>query len=147
MSFGRSRELTPDVVDLYLGDGGKIKVTDFQPYRGSTDSLLFSYEELRELLVQAREAPAAPSEGAASASGSGEGAAPQRLPVLRVIDSRAHPAANTGPAFGANMLPLEMVQMSQGQTAADFREAWQAAMAQGMGRRMDEMSDDESDEE
>jgi hypothetical protein len=35
--------------------------------------------------------------------------------------------------------------MSQGQTASDFAAAWQEAMAQGMGRRMDEMSDEEED--
>ncbi|KLT43776.1 D123-domain-containing protein [Cutaneotrichosporon oleaginosum] len=118
------------VLDLYLADSGRITITDFQPYRGSTDALLFSYGELAGLLAGAR---AAPSDAEGDA----------RLPVLRVIDSRAHPAANTGPAFGANMLPVEAVQMSQGQTASDFAAAWQEAMAHGMGRRMDEMSDDD----
>ncbi|BEI85623.1 hypothetical protein CcaverHIS002_0510240 [Cutaneotrichosporon cavernicola] len=124
------------VFDLYLADSGRITVTDFQPYRGSTDPLLFSYEELNELLASARASPSTSDEAEAGA---------ERLPELRVIDSRAHPAANTGPAFGANMLPVEAVQMSEGQTASDFALAWQEAMAQGMGRRMDELSDDEPD--
>ncbi|GMK59696.1 hypothetical protein CspeluHIS016_0803020 [Cutaneotrichosporon spelunceum] len=126
------------IFDLYLADSGKTTITDFQPYRGSTDPLLFSYGEALELLESARAAPPQGIEGQAGA---------QRLPELRVIDSRAHPAANTGPAFGANMLPVEAVQMSQGQSASEFAAAWQEAMTQGMGRRMDEVSDDESDVE
>lgn len=112
--------------------------------------MLFSYDELCELLGRATAGPAE-AEGHQLSTTAPAGdrteieAATFRLPALRVIDSRAHPAANTGPAFGANMLPLEMVQMSQGQTASDFRAAWQEAMAQGIGRPMDQVSDDESD--
>lgn len=114
---------------------------------------MFDYDELCELLGGARAGPgegavaeAQPASSSAPAAGeAGAASTAPRLPVLRVIDSRAHPAANTGPAFGANMLPLEMVQMSEGQTASDFRSAWQEAMAQGIGRPLDRVSDDEGE--
>jgi hypothetical protein len=55
------------------------------------------------------------------------------LPVLRIIDSRAHPAANrAAPEYGGNMMPIEMVEMSQGRTVQGFRAAWADAIRQGM---------------
>ena len=56
-----------------------------------------------------------------------------RLPVLKVIDSAAHPeASRAAPAYGGNMMPLEMIEMSQGRSMEEFRDAWQDAVARGM---------------
>lgn len=69
--------------------------------------------------------------------------------MLRVIDSRSHPEANRGmPAFGTNMMPVEMVEMSQGRGVGDFKAAWDEAVRQGMaGSDSDADSEGGSEEE
>lgn len=41
-------------------------------------------------------------------------------------------ANSAAPTYGSNMLPVEMVEMSQGRNMAEFSEAWNEAMARGM---------------
>ncbi|KAL1405873.1 hypothetical protein Q8F55_007552 [Vanrija albida] len=121
------------VFDLYLDERNtSATIMDFQPYRPATDSYLFSYPELQQIFVRAQ-APLPDG-----------GDDRPRLPVLRVIDSAAHPEANrNAPAFSANMMPLEMLEMSQGRSLAELQEAWEAAVAAGLtGGEGD--SDDES---
>lgn len=142
-------ELTPDVLDLYC-HGDKVYVVDFGPYRQVTDSLLFTYEELRDILETAV-APV-PSEEGAAPTASGEAAADgasgtvttadsrPRLPILRVIDHPAHPAANrNAPTYQTNMVPVEMVEMSAGRTADEFRQAWNEAIEAGFADANEEM--------
>lgn len=104
-------------------------LVDFNPYRQSTDPLLFTYPDLLEILQTAlRPPPAAPSAYARDLTR-------QRLPILRVIDSQSHPLSNSAaPAFGSNMMPVEMVEMSQGRNMAEFSQAWNDAVARGMQR-------------
>lgn len=103
-----------DTFDLHVGE--KIQIVDFGPYRESTDSLLFSYEELRDIFVA------------------------QSGPEFRVIDHPSHPAANRGvPTFGTNMLPVEMVEMSEGRTQEEFRAAWNEAVEAGFVDAGEEM--------
>lgn len=48
------------------------------------------------------------------------------LPVLRVIDSPSHPvAARNAPANQHNMVPLEMLSLSNGRTMEEFMEVFQ----------------------
>jgi hypothetical protein len=63
--------------------------------------------------------------------------------VLKVVDSAAHPAASrAAPAFSTNMMPVEMLQMSDGRTLAEFAAEWQRAM-NADGTASDSDSDDE----
>ncbi|WVO18590.1 hypothetical protein L204_106309 [Cryptococcus depauperatus] len=109
------------VFDLYLSPNFQhATIIDFQPYRPSTDALLFTYEELLRLLLLAP----SPENDHSSV----------HLPTLRVIDSMTHPAATrNAPAYQSNMLPLEMMEMSQGRNMAEFKEAWEDAIRAGMG--------------
>ncbi|KAG6839545.1 hypothetical protein H0H93_005317 [Arthromyces matolae] len=82
-------------------------IVDFNPYAPRTDPLLFTYEELVDLL--------APSSTESNDS--------KRLPEFRVIDSRAHPAATrNAPAHQHNMLPIEALSLSSGRDIGDFAE-------------------------
>lgn len=159
--------LTPlsDVFDLDLGEEPyNPTIIDFAPYRESTDPLLFSYEELRGLLAASRRGelaaaaeaastrtppPAgedAPTADMAGATAESQSTVP-RLPVFKVVDSASHPSASrAAPAFSTNMVPLEMLQMSEGRTLADFAREWQEAMANdGEASDSDESDDDEED--
>lgn len=139
--------LDTDVFDIVL-DEPQPRLLDFNPYNPSTDPLLFTYEELHELLIQALEpvpsfTPAAAAAAADSVSPDGSTGRP-RLPILRVIDSQSHPEANRGmPAFGTNMMPVEMVEMSQGRGVGEFRSAWEEAVREGMDA---EASDSDSED-
>lgn len=114
-----------DVFDLYLSaDFDSAILVDINPYRLSTDPLLFTYPALLEILETALKPP--PENTAAAAD-------LPRLPMMRVITSRSDPLANSAaPAFGTNMMPVEMVQMSQGRSVPEFAEAWAEAVARGM---------------
>lgn len=102
----------------YALDGGdRVVLLDFQPYRASTDALLFSYEDVRDILEHSRSG----AEGA------------EQLPVLRVIDSAGHPdAIRNQPTFSTNMMPVEMIELSEGRNLDEFREVWAQAVAAGM---------------
>ena len=77
-------------------------IIDFNPYLPTTDPLLYTYEELLEL----------------------HQTHPQE-PKLLVIDSAAHPAANTsGPANQHNMMPFDALNLSSGKDIAHFAEVW-----------------------
>nr|XP_018261999.1 cytoplasmic protein [Kwoniella dejecticola CBS 10117]OBR84157.1 cytoplasmic protein [Kwoniella dejecticola CBS 10117] len=106
------------IFDLYLSPNlDSARIMDFQPYRSSVDPLLFSYEDLLSILQSSNSID---TESA-------------RLPILRYIDSKAHPGANTNaPTYQSNMMPIEMIELSQGRNMQEFKEAWDEALAQGM---------------
>ncbi|OSX57322.1 hypothetical protein POSPLADRAFT_1062010 [Postia placenta MAD-698-R-SB12] len=82
-------------------------IVDFNPYAPRTDPLLFTYEELHDYLLSC-------------------GAAPTRLPILRVVDSPSHPAATrNAPAHQHNMVPFEALAMSDGRSVDEFAGALQ----------------------
>ena len=116
--------LTTDIFDLYLTPKfDDALIIDINPYRPSTDTLLFSYPELHQISLESRQPPQSQAETEDR----------PRLPILRVIDSPAHPdASRSAPAYGGNMIPLEMIEMSQGRSLDEFREAWQDVLARGM---------------
>jgi hypothetical protein len=121
-----------DTFDIILDETHSNPILlDFNPYNSSSDPLLFTYEELRDLLLEALLPPSETTR--------------PRLPVIRVIDSQSHPEANRGmPAFGANMMPVEVVEMSQGRGVGEFKDAWERLVREGMEA---EGSDSEDDEE
>jgi hypothetical protein len=127
------RQLTIiDIFDLYLSsDFSHCTLVDINPYRSSTDPLLYSYPELLEILADSRSTSAIAKTTSETCAENDQ--IPARLPILRVIDSRSHPAANrAAPAHGTNMMPIEMVEMSQGRSMGDFASAWQEAVAAGI---------------
>ena len=92
---------------------------DFNPYNPSFDPFLFTYEELQLLLLKALLPPS-------------ETPRP-RLPVIRIIGSQSHPEANRGmPAFVAHMMPVELVEMSQGGGVGEFEDALERLVREGM---------------
>ena len=111
--------IATDTLDVLLTrDLSRFHILDFNPYAPRTDALLFTYDELACL----------------SAS------APTSTPTstLRVIDSRAHPAAaRNAPEHQHNMVPLEALTLSEGRNVEEF--------AVGQVRRGVAESDDESE--
>ncbi|KAI0035191.1 cytoplasmic protein [Vararia minispora EC-137] len=107
---------------LLTRDLTRFHVLDFNPYAARTDSLLFTYEELYAL----------------RAAGDGK-------PVLRVVDSRAHPAATrNAPANQHNMVPIEALSLSSGRGIEDFSKAWEEEVRKGM-QESDRGSDSDGD--
>ncbi|KAI0689078.1 D123-domain-containing protein [Cytidiella melzeri] len=73
--------------------------------------LLFEYEELLDLLTEA-----------SSVSSS----ANHYHPVLKVVDSRSHPAAaRNAHIYQHNMVPMEALALSGGRNVEEFAEVWQ----------------------
>lgn len=110
--------IPPDTFDIYLStDLDSATLIDFNPYRPSTDPNLFTYPELLSILETSQS----------------QSTDRPRLPILRVIDSASHPdASRNSPVYGSNMMPIEMVEMSQGRSMVEFREAWDEAVGGGM---------------
>ena len=100
-----------DIFDFLLTrDLSKGHILDFNPYAPKTDPLLFTYEELRDLIRPGT-----------------------RLPVLRVIDSPSHPAAAANaPAHQHNMIPFEAVSMSNGLNIEEFADLWKDSLKESM---------------
>ena len=107
----------PDVFDFLLTrDLSRGHIVDFNPYHPRTDPLLFTYDELHEILL----------------------ARPER-PELRVIDSPSHPAAtHNAPAHQHNMVPIEALAMSSGRDISEFADAWQEEIRKSMGDEEEE---------
>lgn len=96
----------PDYVfDILLTrDLSRAHILDFNPYAPRTDSLLFTYEDLQQVMSSSS----------------------LETPQLRVIDSRSHPAATrNAPAYQHNMLPLEALQMSNDLDIGTFASKWE----------------------
>lgn len=119
-----SRVLTTtriDVFDLLLTrDLSRAHIVDFNPYAPQTDSLLFSYEELKNLLDENSIVGASPNEIISP---------PTPLPEFRVIDSLSHPVANSkAPTNQHNMVPFEALSLSSGRDMNEFKEIWQESI-------------------
>jgi hypothetical protein len=55
------------------------------------------------------------------------------LPQLRVIDSRTHPLANrNSPTYQYNMVPFEMLSLSNGRDLETFAETFQDELKKSM---------------
>ncbi|KAJ6584919.1 cytoplasmic protein [Mycena capillaripes] len=87
-------------------------VLDFNPYAPRTDPLLFTYDDLHALSLSSD---------------------PDTTLELRVIDSRAHPAATSNaPAHQHNMIPFEALSLSSGRDIEEFADAWKEGIVQSM---------------
>jgi len=89
---------------LLTRDLSRGHIVDFNPYALRTDPLLFTYEELLTLLTNDLSS----------------------IPLLKVIDSRSHPAATRNtPANQHNMVPFEALALSSGRDIEQFSDLWQ----------------------
>ena len=111
---------TTDIFDLHLTrDLSSAHILDFNPYHPKTDPLLFTYEELLQLLISASIVNAS---DVAPDSMHGQSFAP----VLRTISSPSHPAVSRSvPTNQHNAIPFEALQMSEGNDIATFSNKWQ----------------------
>ncbi|KAJ4491316.1 D123-domain-containing protein [Lentinula edodes] len=112
------------ILDLLLTrDLSSAHIVDFNPYAPRTDPLLFSYEELRDILNEHRVTDTI-----------AQLTAP--LPHFRVIDSPSHPAASCkSPANQHNMVPFEALSLSNGRDIEDFKELWEKSIKESLQDR------------
>jgi hypothetical protein len=90
-------------MDVYITrDESRVFLIDFNPFAPSTDTLLYSWEELL---------PSLPL-----------------VPLLRTITSETQ-ASQAMPAFSHNRYPQEVVGMSDGASIAEFAQQWREALA------------------
>lgn len=109
LNWLKSLTVTSDTFDVLLTrDLERCHIVDFNPYAPNTDPLLFTYDELLTLLEDTL-----------------SGDSPRTLPVFKVIDSPAHPAAaSNAPIHQHNMVPFEALSLSSGRDIEEFAEAW-----------------------
>lgn len=119
--------LTPDIFDIHLTrDLSSAHILDFNPYHPKTDPLLFTYDEVLQLLVSASTITTS-------------NPAPDFLhgqsltPILRTISSPSHPAASrNAPTNQHNAIPFDALQMSEGNDIATFSNKWQDELRRNM---------------
>ena len=107
----------PDTFDVLMTrDLKKFHIVDFNPYVPTTDPLLFTYDELSTLLDDtACDEP------------------PRTLPVFKVVDSPAHPAAGgNAPIHQHNMVPFEALSLGSGKDIEEFAESWKDEIQNSM---------------
>ncbi|KWU47261.1 D123-domain-containing protein, partial [Rhodotorula sp. JG-1b] len=109
------------VLDVYITrDQSRVFVIDFNPYGPRTDPLLFSYPELHHLFLLAS-APSSASSTDATSTTTTETAQPE----LRVVTPAINPAAQSAvPRYAHNRYPKDVVDMSEGQSIAEFAKQW-----------------------
>lgn len=118
---------TTDIFDIHLTrDLSSAHILDFNPYHPKTDPLLFTYDEILQLLVSASTS-AAPDLASDFLQGQ------YFPPVLRIIDSPSHPAASrNAPQHQHNAVPFDVLQMSEGNDIATFSRRWQEELAKNI---------------
>jgi hypothetical protein len=102
-----------DVFDVIMTRSlDSLHVIDFNPYLPRTDALLFTYEELLDIYVDALRSFS------------------EIRPIFRVITSMSDPrAGRNAPTHQHNMLPREALELSAGRDIIDFARAWKEEVA------------------
>jgi hypothetical protein len=101
-----------------------LHIIDFNPYLPRTDALLFTYEELLELLLARLRVSNDTIHGP---------------PEFRAIGSRMHPSAvRASPAHQHNMIPRDALELSAGRDIAEFAQIWQSELARATAESDDE---------
>jgi hypothetical protein len=123
-----------DIFDFLLTrDLSRGHIIDFNPYAPRTDSLLFTYEELTDIL-RSRLALISQSVNRSDIPReNGRHAELDGLPEFRVIDSRSHPATTSNaPLHQHNMVPFEALSLSSGRDIEEFAAAWKNEIQESM---------------
>ncbi|GAA6050299.1 hypothetical protein JCM3770_002951 [Rhodotorula araucariae] len=104
--------LTSYVIDVYLTrDASRVFLVDLNPYAQRTDPLLFTYSALHALAL-----------------------APPPVPELRLIASAAD-GASSMPRYSHNRYPKDVVEMSEGQSVAEFAREWMGRVAEAAAEK------------
>ncbi|GAA5913637.1 cell proliferation protein CDC123 [Sporobolomyces salmoneus] len=91
-------------LDVYLTrDQSRTFIIDFNPYSSSTDSLLFTYSELASLSTSLSTTNAT-------------------TPILKIVESEN--SAGALPRYSHNRYPKDVVELSEGQSVAEFAKVW-----------------------
>ncbi|GAA5967703.1 hypothetical protein JCM11641_005740 [Rhodosporidiobolus odoratus] len=103
--------------DIYLTRGNsRVFLIDLNPYSPATDSLLFTYDHLHSLYLSV-----------SSSSSSSSSSSP--LPHLRLITSEVE-ACHSMPRYSHNRYPKDVVELSEGQSVAEFAKEWMGQVAE-----------------
>ncbi|KAF8512097.1 D123-domain-containing protein [Hysterangium stoloniferum] len=124
------------VFDIYLTrDLSSGHILDFNPYHQKTDSLLFTYDELYQLLESATVCMAsATSESLVNPPA-----------IFRIIDSHSHPnATGSVPSNQHNSVPFDALQVSTGNDIATFARLWEERLKQNLHAESDDESGGEN---
>lgn len=111
---------------------------DFNPFSPATDSLLYTWEELRECSISHTDAQNVSMQTPFLTVGSFFTVSDDSEAEIRIVETQT---ANNAPRFATNMVPKEVVDLSDGRTIAEFAEEFQRAMA------LAGQSDSDGDEE
>ncbi|GAA5984114.1 hypothetical protein JCM10908_006056 [Rhodotorula pacifica] len=117
--------LSDYILDVYITrDRSRVFVIDFNPFAARTDPLLFSYPELHDLFLSSLPAPTSASSTATE---------PHR-PELRVVTPSSNPASQSAvPRYAHNRYPKDVVDMSEGQSIAEFAKEWMSKVGEAAG--------------
>ncbi|GAA5958037.1 hypothetical protein JCM8115_001109 [Rhodotorula mucilaginosa] len=133
------------VLDVYITrDRSRVFVIDFNPFGPRTDPLLFSYPELHDLFLAS--SPSSSTSvflSAAATSTTESDSQPQQPPrpppqqpepELRVVTPSTNPAAQSAvPRYAHNRYPKDVVNMSEGQSIAEFAKQWMTEVGDAAG--------------
>ncbi|GAA5999825.1 hypothetical protein JCM10207_005928 [Rhodosporidiobolus poonsookiae] len=107
--------------DIYFTrDNSRIFLIDINPYSPSTDALLFDYANLAALFHSSSASSSAPSSSSSPSTD---------LPVFRLITSELQ-SARSMPRFSHNRYPKDVVELSEGQSVAEFAKEWMGKVAE-----------------
>ncbi|POY75119.1 hypothetical protein BMF94_1749 [Rhodotorula taiwanensis] len=121
------------VLDVYVTrDRSRVFVIDFNPFSPRTDPLLFSYPELHELFLAAS-TPSSSFDPPSPAPTSQPARSPA-LPTIRVVSPTMDPSAGSAvPRYAHNRYPKDVVDMSEGQSIAEFAKEWMSKVGDAAG--------------
>ncbi|KAI7884677.1 D123-domain-containing protein [Lichtheimia hyalospora FSU 10163] len=115
---------TSYVMDVYVDrPRHKVWLVDFNPFSPTTDGLLYDWNELIEF----------------------DPLNPEFEPEFRIIESVVESRVCNAPRFATNMVPKDVIDLSDGRTVAEFAEEFERAMMLA-GQEEDSSSDDNDDE-
>lgn len=123
------------VLDVYITrDRSRVFVIDFNPFGPRTDPLLFSYPELHDLFLASSPSPSSTSSSSSNAAASTTTTTEPVQPELRVVTPSTNPAAQSAvPRYAHNRYPKDVVNMSEGQSIAEFAKQWMAEVGDAAG--------------
>ncbi|BGP48621.1 hypothetical protein JCM10450v2_004497 [Rhodotorula kratochvilovae] len=114
--------LSSYVIDVYLTrDASRVFLVDLNPYAPRTDPLLFTYASLLALSLS-----------------------PPAAPELRLIAS-ASEGASSLPRYSHNRYPKDVVEMSEGQSVAEFAREWMGRVAEAAAEKEGEGEGEEDE--
>ncbi|CDH58331.1 cell division cycle 123 homolog (cerevisiae) [Lichtheimia corymbifera JMRC:FSU:9682] len=117
---------TSYAMDVYVDrPRHKVWLIDFNPFSPTTDSLLYDWTELVEF----------------------NPLDPEFEPEFRIIESVVDSRVCNAPRFATNMVPKDVIDLSDGRTVAEFAEEFERVMKLAGQQEEDSSSSDDDDDE